>query len=1301
MKRKWIALCLTVLLVLCFAVSCNDNEPVDTEPIETEPEVTEPAATEPAATEPAATEPAATEPAGTEPAATEPAATEPAATEPAGTEPEGTEPEGTEPEGTDPVQPEAKKYVYDLKKFTVVRPAGYSAAMDDAVGELYDALVGAGVDEPAVSDDKLLAASTSRKEILLGSTNRPETATAEALLKADEQYVIAFYENKIVVAVKMEQALPDAIEALAEYLSEAEKGILSVEADKTVVEEAGFKAVNLFTGSEIHYNIVVPAKLTKSDETILAALLERFETCTGEFPEIVYEGERAYREGTKSIIIGNVDYPEVAYALSGLERNEYAVRAVGSKVVIAGHFAMLREEACNMLLREMAQAMDNENKTMTLCIDESWQGSEDRYLLDFPEFTYGVEKVSIDNENKTLMLGYSNVKSAQYTEYCQALAADGYTLWQENTIAGNLFKTYRKGEKEICLNYYPKLSSGTVQLFADGHVETAPIPEAETSYTKVSEAILHVMSLDYTHRTVLDGHGMNYVITLEDGRYIVMDGGYASSSGSKDAQRIYEYLVEHNQRKDGKVVIAAWFMSHPHGDHCGAFESFVAKYKKDVTIEYFIANPYSPEMTDGTSWFLTTLPKLLVQTNTALIKPHAGQIITFCNTELEVIYTHENLYPTKITDSNNCSTIIRMKQNGHTVLFTGDASVPACNMIVKLYGDALESDMFQVNHHGCSGGTWELYDIATREDSYVLWTCSKETFFYRTLGYYVDGKTVAANSILKPNRDLALKVGFEKCFYADGVVEQITFPKDGEIQISEARDYAQDPTTLKDETEMGVVNTANILPKSLYLFEGDSFALNYGAGPQVVLSVSTDCAEIRDGKVYALKEGHAVISMGEEALCSLKILPTTMPELLVSTGGVKITSKEDYVSCDVTLLNTNEDYTVEYKTAGIRLRGNSTAGQAKKPYRIKFDSKINLLGMNDGAKCKSWVLLAEWFDDSLIRNTTALSLADSILEEYSSDWRYVRLILNGEDKGVYVLAEQSQINEYRVDIEEAGADTDELRSGYFFEVEGSKVDNGKFYISYEGLGITTFLGNPYNVQSTDVQEDGERRWGYFLELKNDDVSAEQIAFAEKYAQNIFTLIYSATYKNINYVMDENLDLIRRDDLTAEEVLSMAIDIDSMARMYIYLEMVCNFDAFKKSSYFYVDFSEGGTGKLTFACPWDHDRAFVKNWDAIEHVDVDKFFTAERSVLYVMMMNHEFFRSKVGDIWIEVYNNTQGFKNALDNIEKICDTYAEDFSEEGDLWDRKNDQKTWAMATRDWLKARIQWMNGQVMLMRQQ
>ena len=233
----------------------------------------------------------------------------------------------------------------------------------------------------------------------------------------------------------------------------------------------------------------------------------------------------------------------------------------------------------------------------------------------------------------------------------------------------------------------------------------------------------------------------------------------------------------------------------------------------------------------------------------------------------------------------------------------------------------------------------------------------------------------------------------------------------------------------------------------IYIFVGSSYSLNYTFAEtdgtkenKVNWYSSTDCVSIDDnGTVTATKEGYSIVSGNGGNGCMVCIIPKKMPSLSVNTENVAIDSKETYTSCTVDLNTENSEYNFNGVSAGIRLRGNSTLKTSlgeipKKPYRIKFDSKRNVLGMNGGAECKSWVLLAEYYDDSLVRNALCLSLASMMLEEYSSDWRYVNVYINGEHNGVYVLCEQSQINKNRINIEEAGADSSEFYRDIFLSL---------------------------------------------------------------------------------------------------------------------------------------------------------------------------------------------------------------------------------------------------------------------------
>lgn len=94
-----------------------------------------------------------------------------------------------------------------------------------------------------------------------------------------------------------------------------------------------------------------------------------------------------------------------------------------------------------------------------------------------------------------------------------------------------------------------------------------------------------------------------------------------------------------------------------------------------------------------------------------------------------------------------------------------------------------------------------------------------------------------------------------------------------------------------------------------------------------------------------------------------------------------LTSKDDrpYYSCKISVDNCEEDYGLTNVVAQIKIRGNYTANYPKKPFRIKFDKKQKMLGLNNDAKCKSWVLLADYKDMTLERNSTAFWLAKQIL----------------------------------------------------------------------------------------------------------------------------------------------------------------------------------------------------------------------------------------------------------------------------------------------------------------------------------
>ena len=164
---------------------------------------------------------------------------------------------------------------------------------------------------------------------------------------------------------------------------------------------------------------------------------------------------------------------------------------------------------------------------------------------------------------------------------------------------------------------------------------------------------------------------------------------------------------------------------------------------------------------------------------------------------------------------------------------------------------------------------------------------------------------------------------------------------------------------------------------------------------------------------------------------------TDLPTIYIETeGGRPIVSKEDYVDAVLHYVDSNGVKT--YDALGVRGRGNSTWNLEKKPYRIKFAEKQEFMGP-ERAKAKSWTLLANFADKTLLRNAVAACIGDFAGQPFTAGAQFVDLVLNGTYLGNYQLSDQVEVRKKRVDIDEQDEIPTEdanITGGYFLEVYG-------------------------------------------------------------------------------------------------------------------------------------------------------------------------------------------------------------------------------------------------------------------------
>ena len=313
--------------------------------------------------------------------------------------------------------------------------------------------------------------------------------------------------------------------------------------------------------------------------------------------------------------------------------------------------------------------------------------------------------------------------------------------------------------------------------------------------------------------------------------------------------------------------------------------------------------------------------------------------------------------------------------------------------------------------------------------------------------------------------------------------------------------------------------------------------------------------------------------------------------------GYKVPAAPYYEECTVSVKDEEGSLLIDGVDADVKVRGNWTTMYDKKPLRIKFAEKQSMLGLNDNAELKNWVLLAEYKDFSMLRNQAAFDLGAALLEEdgyYSSDYKLVELVINGKYWGVYVLAEQQQANKNRVDITKPEENYEGTDIGYFLEFDGYYVQEDKlhgFYVTYNNNApLVPYDGKGGSNKKIECLRGGTDDVG--ITIKSDIYSQEQHDFISNYINNVYKIMYSAAYDNKAYVFnDDYSDISETDSLTPQEAVEKVVDVASLVDTYIINEIACDADIYWSSFFMDVDFGEGGSKKLVFEAPWDFDSAF--------------------------------------------------------------------------------------------------------------
>ncbi|MBQ7324245.1 MAG: CotH kinase family protein [Clostridia bacterium] len=358
----------------------------------------------------------------------------------------------------------------------------------------------------------------------------------------------------------------------------------------------------------------------------------------------------------------------------------------------------------------------------------------------------------------------------------------------------------------------------------------------------------------------------------------------------------------------------------------------------------------------------------------------------------------------------------------------------------------------------------------------------------------------------------------------------------------------------------------------------------------------------------------------------------------------------------------------EYESIGavsgtIRGRGNSTWLWDKKPYKIKLDKKASLLGLDDN---KDWILLANYADKSLIRNTLAYELGRVLDHITWSPHSYpVDLFVNGEYRGVYALGEHMEVANGRVDIEEGSTDPD---TDYLLEIGGMNMTgdvNGVHYFHTDGRLV---------------------RFATFKSPDFEEITEAQKAFITDYFQKA------------------------EDAIKKGEGYEKYIDVDSFVDWIILHELSYNVDSCFRRSCFLT--KEKG-GKIRMGPIWDFDLAFgnfsrdnkkYDNWVTVGSDEKDAY--VQYNWCTYLLRDKEFCQ-RLAERWEEVRDELLTVANdTIDSYGALLDGSQQENFKVWDIWNiSAGYQAKWCATAntyekqlqylRDFLSKRAKWMDDAI------
>ncbi len=418
----------------------------------------------------------------------------------------------------------------------------------------------------------------------------------------------------------------------------------------------------------------------------------------------------------------------------------------------------------------------------------------------------------------------------------------------------------------------------------------------------------------------------------------------------------------------------------------------------------------------------------------------------------------------------------------------------------------------------------------------------------------------------------------------------------------------------------------------------------------------------------------------EAKKAELPVVNILIPEFLGEDGTLENFKAKKKINASLEVFKCSE--TMKTAALTIKGRGNSSWSNApKKSYTIKFDKKQDFLRLGEN---KSFALIANYFDKTLLRNLTSYELAKTVFTgmSWNPGAKCVNLFINNVYQGVYLAVESIKIGEKRVNIPDIADCKEDIADfdnyGFILEVDSRQDENFNF---------RTEKNVPFSLKEPDgedLQED--------VKIK----IQEKIQAAEN-------ALYSEDFKNP----------------ASENYYENFLNVDSFVDWWLLEELAKNTDSnFFSSCYMYFN---PDNKKLCMGPVWDFDLG----WGNINFYNKDEVFSGFKASelagkdkdtwksWILQLLKDENFKEKTKDRWNELKPEIEKYfatdKTAGSGYEANFEFLQHDAELNFDRWPilgketwkcpaGSEERKTFAAEKEffiNWKNSRIQWLDGNI------